>query len=282
MSKGSSSEKVNSSEKKRNHDKKDIEDINQEPEEEAIQKENPRSEKSSEESSKGKELANKIDEAPREKEIRGDNVKVPNSDKTNPKKRKRRKKADAKKQDTKAISEVEGESKDKGKKQKEKNSAGKRPKTRSKKQPLPSSPEEIVGMLKRLKEDIGQIKEMSFEEGNLVGAFALAFLELMEPLAKSLPLDVSILPQELGFIERANVIPKGELVLLHMDGRMESIDLTEPEKRDLLVNVVSDVMPKFNALIADRRLRIENRITFLSSITKELQNLAESFATVNK
>lgn len=281
MSKGSSFEKVSSSENKRNNDK-DTDDINQGPEEEAMQEENSRSENTSEESSKVKEPAKKRDEASREKEIRGDNIKVSNSDKSNLKKRKRRKKADAKKQDTKAVREVEGESKDKGKKQKEKSSAGKRPKTGSKKQPLPSSPEEIVGMLKRLKEDIGQIKEMSFEEGNLVGAFALAFLDLMEPLAKSLPVDVSILPQELGFIERANVIPKGELVLLHMDGRMESIDLTEPEKRDLLVNVVSDVMPKFNALIADRRLRIEKRITFLSSVTKELQNIAESFATVNQ
>lgn len=281
MSKGFLSEKVSSTEKK-NHDKKDTEDINQGPEEEAMQVENPRSEKSSEESSKVKEPTKKRDEVPHEKEIHADNVKVPNSDKTNPKKRKRRKKADVKNQDTKAVNEVEGESKDKGKEQKEKSSASKRLTTRSKKQPLPSSPEEIVGMLKRLKEDIGQIKEMSFEEGNLVGVFALAFLELMEPLAKSLPVDVSILPHELGFIERANVIPKGELVLLHMDGRMESIDLTEPKKRDLLVNVVSDVMPKFNALIADRRIRIEKRITFLSSITKELQNIAESFATVNK
>lgn len=282
MSKGSSSEKERSSEKKRNHDKKDTEDTYKGPEEEVIQEEYPRSEKPSEESSKVKEPAKKRDEAPREKEIRGDNVKVSNSDKPNPKKRKRRKKADAKKQDTKAVREVEGESKDKGKKRKEKSSAGKRSKTRSKRQPLPSSPEEIVEILKRLKEDIGQIKEMSFEEGNIVGAFALAFLELMEPLAKSLPVDVSILPQELGFIERANVIPTGELVLLHRDGRMESIDLTGPEKRDLLVNVVSDVMPKFKALIADRRLRIEKRITFLSSVTKELQNIAESFATVNK
>lgn len=275
MSKGSSSEKESSSDKKKG--RKDAEDTEKGPEEGAVQEEDPRPEEPSEESSKGKGPAETGDEAPREQETPGEDAEASDSDKPKPKKRKRRKKAGAKKKDSK----VEGEAKDKGGKRK-KSSRKKKAKTSSKKQPLPSSPEEIVDTLKRLKEDIGQIKEMSFEEGNIVRAFALAFLELMEPLAKSLPVDVSILPLELGFIERANVLPTGELVLLHRDGRMESIDLTEPEKRDLLVNVVSDVMPKFKALISDRRLRIEKRITFLSSVTKELQNIADSFATVHK
>jgi hypothetical protein len=145
---------------------------------------------------------------------------------------------------------------------------------------LPSSPEEVVESIKRLREDIGQISELSFEEENLVRTFTLAFLKLMEPLAKNIPVDVEILPQKLRRVERANIISNGQLVLLHQNGRMESVYLVDKENRDLLVTVVSDVLPKFKKLVSERREKIEKRINFLSEITRELQNIADSFASV--
>ena len=145
---------------------------------------------------------------------------------------------------------------------------------------MPASPEEVVETLRRLREDIGQISELSSEEENIVAAFALSFLKLMEPLTKALPVDVSVLPRELGFVEKANVVPKGGLVILYADGRMESLDLTDKDNRDLLIAVVSDVMPRFNSLISQRRIKIEKRITFLSSVTKELQTIADSIEVV--
>lgn len=145
---------------------------------------------------------------------------------------------------------------------------------------LPSSPEEVVESLKRLRDDVGQISELSSEEGNLVRTFSLAFLKLMEPFAKNIPVDVEVLPRRLGRVERANIIQNGKLVLLHQNGRMESVDLVEVGNRDLLVTVVSDVLPKFKELVSERKEKIEKRITFLSEITRELQNIAESFATV--
>lgn len=142
---------------------------------------------------------------------------------------------------------------------------------------MPTSPDDVIETLRRLREDVGQISELSSEEGSIVAAFSLAFLKLMEPLTKALPVDAGILPPELGALEKANVLPKGDLVVLHRDGRMESIDLGDVENRDLLVMVVSDAMPRFNQLIAQRRNKIENRINFLSSVTKELQSIADSF-----
>jgi hypothetical protein len=143
---------------------------------------------------------------------------------------------------------------------------------------MPTSPDEVVETLRQLREDVGQISELSSEEGSIVAAFSIAFLQLMEPLTKALPVDAGVLPPELGAVEKANVLPKGDLVVLFQDGRMESIDLKDAENRDLLVTVVSDVTPRFNALIAKRRSKIEKRITFLSSVTKELQSIAESLA----
>jgi hypothetical protein len=143
---------------------------------------------------------------------------------------------------------------------------------------LPSPPEEVVDSLKRLREDVGQISELSSEEGNIVDAFSLSFLKLMGSLTKSLPVDVDVLPRKLGLIDRANIIPKGELVVLLKDGRMESVDLTDQDNRDLLVTVVSNVLPRFKDLTVEKREKIEKRITFLSEITRELQNIADSVA----
>ena len=141
---------------------------------------------------------------------------------------------------------------------------------------MPVSAEDVVETLRRLKEDVGQIGELSEEEGSIVGAFSLAFLKLMEPLTRALPVDVGVLPAGLGALERANVPPRGDLVVLHRDGRMESIDLGDAENRDLLVLVVGDALPRFNQLIARRREKIEKRIDFLASVTRELQVIADS------
>ena len=145
----------------------------------------------------------------------------------------------------------------------------------------PASPEDVIATLKKLREDVGQIYEVSSEEENIVIAFSLAFLKLMESLTRSLPVDVETLQGQLRNAERANILPKGELVVLFRDGRMESVDLLKAENRDLLVDVVSNVMPKFNDLIGERRGRIEKRISFLADVTKELQNIADSVTAVS-
>jgi len=145
---------------------------------------------------------------------------------------------------------------------------------------IPTSSEEVVNALRRLREDVGQVSELSAEEGNIVEAYALAFLKIMQPLTKTIPVDSSILPREMGLVERANVIPQSELVILFKDGRMESFDLTAVENRDLLIVVIGNAMPRFNDLIAKQRNKIENRIEFLSDITRELQTIADSLAVV--
>jgi hypothetical protein len=155
-------------------------------------------------------------------------------------------------------------------------SAAASPAVPSKPKSLPSTPEGVLEALTKLREDVGQISELSSEEGNIVEAFCLAFLKLMESLARSLPVDAEALPRRLRGVERANVIPQGELVVLHRGGRMESIDLSLQENRDLLIDVVSNVLPKFNSLIEERRMRIERRIAFLADVTRELQNIADS------
>lgn len=136
--------------------------------------------------------------------------------------------------------------------------------------------DEVIGVMRRLREEVIHITDLSAEEGNIVEAFSASFLSLMSPLTNTLPVDISILPVEMGEIEKANIMPKGELALLYRDGRMDSIDLKNPENRDLLVEVVRDVMPRFGTFLTRMRERIERRITFFSEVTRELQSLEES------
>ncbi len=102
----------------------------------------------------------------------------------------------------------------------------------------------------------------------------------MQPLAKTIPVDPSALPEEMGDVESANIVPRGELIVLYPDGRMESIDLSDDVNRDLLIDVIRDVMPKFKVLFSELRDKIETRMGFLASITGELQNIAEAFSSI--
>lgn len=139
----------------------------------------------------------------------------------------------------------------------------------------PGRAEDVIGVLRGLREDVLEITELSAEEGNIVGAFSAAFLGLMSPLTKALPVDVSILPDDMGEVEKANIMPKGELVLMYRDGRMDSLNLALPENRDLMISVVRDVMPRFRTFVARMRERVEGRVAFFSEVTEELQILAE-------
>jgi len=140
----------------------------------------------------------------------------------------------------------------------------------------PGHADDIIGVLREIREEVIEIAELSVEEGNIVRAFSAAFLGLMSPMTKALTVDVSILPDDMGDVEKANIMPKGELVLMYRDGRMDSLDLTMPENRDLMISVVRDVMPRFRAFVARMRERIERRIAFFSDVTKEFQILEES------
>ena len=87
------------------------------------------------------------------------------------------------------------------------------------------------------------------------------------------------LPAELGNVVQANIDPKGNLMLLYQDGQVDIRNLGEKNQRDLMICVMTDVMPKFKQLTSAHRRKIENRMKFLSSVTKEIQKISKAFAT---
>ncbi len=127
-----------------------------------------------------------------------------------------------------------------------------------------------------LKEDVTFIAELSLEEAGIVEAFFLDFLKVTTAFDGALEVDASILPQELEDIAKATVTPKGGLLILFEDGHIESIDLTKPENRGLLVVVIHNVLPKLAALSTRNRVMIERRLKYITTASNELQKMAGS------
>ena len=138
--------------------------------------------------------------------------------------------------------------------------------------------QELVESLKSTADDIGQISELSSEEKILVAQFFSSLLKLMQPLASSIDVDQLALPAQLGGVVQAYIEPTGHLVLMFEDGHLELKDLSEEKNRDLLTAVIGDVMPKFKSLTSKQKLKLENRIKMLSSVTKEIQKSSEALS----
>jgi len=140
----------------------------------------------------------------------------------------------------------------------------------------PRSVDEVLESLRVLKEDVTFIGELGAEEADIVEAFFLDFLKVTTAFNGAPQIDVSILPQELEEIERASVTARGGLLILFGDGHIESIDLTRPENRDLLVVVIHNALPKLAVLSTRNRVMIERRLKYLTAASRELQKMASS------
>jgi hypothetical protein len=80
----------------------------------------------------------------------------------------------------------------------------------------------------------------------------------------------------LGDVARASVDPTGQLMLMYRDGHMILKNLLEEENRDLMTTVLEDVLPTLKQLFSVHREKIEGRMKFLSSVTKEVQKMSRA------
>ena len=150
------------------------------------------------------------------------------------------------------------------------------PKASEKKKSL--SIQELVESLKSTADDIGQISELSSEERILVSQFFISFLKLMQPLTPSIAVNQLSLSPQLSDVVQAHIDPTGHLALLFTDGHLELEDLSEEKNRDLMMSVISDILPKFKNLTTFQKRKLENRLKFLSTVTKEIQKSAEALS----
>jgi hypothetical protein len=143
-----------------------------------------------------------------------------------------------------------------------------------------ASLQELVDSLKSAGDDIGQISELSSEEKLLISQFFESLLKLMQPLTSAIAVSTSALPYDVGNVAQAHIDPTGHLALAFEDGHLELKDLSEERNRELMMAVVGDVVPKFKGLTSAAKRKVENRIKFLSSLTKEMQKSSDALSAV--
>jgi hypothetical protein len=138
--------------------------------------------------------------------------------------------------------------------------------------------QELIDALNAVADDVGQISELASEEKLLVAEFFSSLLKLMQPWVSAISVSPSALQPERANVLQANVDPTGHLAVLFQDGRFELIDLSEQKNRDLMIAVIEDMVPKLKQFSASQKRKIENRIKFLSQITKEIQKIAATLS----
>jgi len=141
--------------------------------------------------------------------------------------------------------------------------------------------QELAESLRAVADDVGQISELTSEEKMLVSEFFKAFLKFMTPLSPGISISKTALPPEIGAVVSAHIDPTGHLALAYEDGHLELKDLSEERHRDLLVVVVRDAIPKFKQLTNAHKRKVENRIKFLSAITKDMQKISGAISSAN-
>ena len=139
----------------------------------------------------------------------------------------------------------------------------------------------LVESLKNVADDIGQISELTSEEKLLIAEFFSSLLKLMRPLTPAVPVSTAVLPMGDDLIVQAYIDPTGHLAIVYEDAHFELKDLSEEKNRDLMIAVAKDALPKFRRLTTEEKRKIEERIKFLSVVTKEIQKSAEAFSLLS-
>ncbi len=144
-----------------------------------------------------------------------------------------------------------------------------------------ASVQELVESLRGVADDVGQISELTSEEKSLVAEFFKALLNFMNPLSQGISINPAIIHSDNDIVQNAHIDPTGHLALLFEDGHLELKDLSEEKNRDLMITVVQDAIPKFKQLTNQQKRKVENRIKFLSAITKDMQKISGALAAVS-
>lgn len=111
--------------------------------------------------------------------------------------------------------------------------------------------DEIAQTFQAVTEDIAQIGKLNTQEKTLVTNFLEMLQKNMQQITESIAVSSSVLPFRAGSVTQASIHPDGKLEVHFESGHVEFIDLSAPRKRDLMMAVIDDVMPKFEALIRE-------------------------------
>jgi hypothetical protein len=89
---------------------------------------------------------------------------------------------------------------------------------------------------------------LASEETHVVEQFLASLQQYMPPVSSSIAVSPSVIPIDIGIVVQAYIQPNGHLEVTFTDKNRKVLDLREPKYRSLMVAVMNDVLPKFEAL----------------------------------
>ena len=112
----------------------------------------------------------------------------------------------------------------------------------------PPSAEETIAPLREMQEDIDLIASLLSDERAVVEGLFGSLLKIVGSIPR-VPIDPDIFEEQLGEVEKAHVSPEGMLVYGLGDGLIGSLDLSEDDKRDILVMVIEAIIPTLRGVL---------------------------------
>jgi hypothetical protein len=110
------------------------------------------------------------------------------------------------------------------------------------------SVDEIAAAFQTVGQDIMEIGKLASEETLVVEQFLASLQKYMPPVSSSIAVSPSVIPIDIGVVAQAYIQPNGHLKVTFTDKNRRVLDLREPKYRSLMVAVMNDVLPKFEAL----------------------------------
>jgi len=111
-----------------------------------------------------------------------------------------------------------------------------------------ASSEEVLSAIRGAREDVELVASLLSDEKMVVDTL-VELLPGLSPLMARVTVNPSLLPAEMGEAEEVRLAPYGMLIVCRMDGEIKTTDLTEGANRDLLVDVMRDIVPKLKEIL---------------------------------
>ena len=111
-----------------------------------------------------------------------------------------------------------------------------------------ASSEEVLSAIRGAREDVELVASLLSDE-KVVMDTLVELLPGLSPLLARATVDPSVLPVEMGEAEEVRLVLDGKLIVCRTDGEIKTTDLTEGANRDLLVEVMRDIVPKLKEVL---------------------------------
>ncbi len=111
-----------------------------------------------------------------------------------------------------------------------------------------ASSEEVLSAIRGARGDVELVASLLSDEKVVVDAL-VELLPGLSPLLARVTVDPSVLPVEMGEAEEVRLAPGGSLIICRTDGAIKTTDLTRGASRDLLVEVMRDIVPKLKEVL---------------------------------